>query len=153
MSRNVISVINSFPWRLRGMAIKTVLYTAKYRWLLLHRPFKSFSGDLGELSSEPLSYTYAREDMLLIYQIGQVVESIANVTPWKSECLVQAFAAKKILAKHKIPCNVFLGVCNSEDANEPMLAHAWVKCGEMIVTGAVGHEKFTVTSVFCSKSK
>ncbi|WP_373033945.1 lasso peptide biosynthesis protein [Sulfurovum sp.] len=35
-----------------------------------------------------------------------------------------------------------------EDAEEKMKAHAWSECGGIIITGAKGHEEYTVLSVF-----
>jgi hypothetical protein len=35
-----------------------------------------------------------------------------------------------------------------ESKPEKMAAHAWVRCGRFILTGADGHRRFTVVSTF-----
>jgi hypothetical protein len=39
-------------------------------------------------------------------------------------------------------------VAKDINAEEKMKAHAWSQCGDTILTGARGHEAFTVVSVF-----
>ena len=53
-----------------------------------------------------------------------------------------------MLQKRGIPGVFYLGVMKDEEGTEKMKAHAWSKCGENILTGGEGHEKFTVLSVF-----
>jgi hypothetical protein len=41
---------------------------------------------------------------------------------------------------------MFLGVNKDEEKN--LTAHAWLKCGEIFITGKRGYQKFTVVSSF-----
>ncbi len=80
--------------------------------------------------------------------IGRAVRSAAGWTPWESACLPQAVAAKWLLKRRNIPATVYLGVMKDESKPEKMAAHAWVRCGRFILTGADGHRRFTVVSTF-----
>ncbi len=80
--------------------------------------------------------------------IGGAVRSAAGWTPWGSVCLPQAVAAKWMLKRRRIPGTVYLGVMKDETKPEKLSAHAWVRCGKMILTGAKGHGQYTVVSTF-----
>ena len=138
--------------RVKVMAIQTLYRAGKYRWLLLHGEFRSFSGNLG--IQQPLDYReepipeYSMEEKRAIYTIAWVVDHVCSKTPWKSECLVRAFCAKQLLKKAGIPCTIYMGV--AVDPKEGMIAHAWTTCGAYYVTGEGGHEKYAVTTIFHS---
>jgi hypothetical protein len=53
-----------------------------------------------------------------------------------------------MLQKRGIPGVFYLGAMKDEESKEKMKAHAWSQCGDTIITGGGGHEKFTVLSVF-----
>ena len=80
--------------------------------------------------------------------VGQAISRAAAYTPWESACLAQSLTAQKMLKKRGIPGVFYLGVAKDKDVKENMKAHAWTQCGESILTGARGHEAFTVLSVF-----
>ena len=83
--------------------------------------------------------------------IGKLVASAASVTPWQSLCLVQVLVVQKLLKNRKIPGQFYLGVRKgAEGEQDPlgMSAHAWLQCGDAIVSGAAGHQQFTVVSTF-----
>lgn len=83
--------------------------------------------------------------------IGKLVSRAATVTPWNSPCLTQVLVAQKLLAQRGIPGQFYLGVrrgCERLDDATGLSAHAWLQCGESIVNGAAGHERFTVMSTF-----
>ena len=83
--------------------------------------------------------------------IGKLVANAASATPCQSLCLVQVLVVQKLLAKRKIPGQFYLGVrTGSEDKADPlgMSAHAWLQCGDAIVSGGAGHQQFTVVSTF-----
>lgn len=82
--------------------------------------------------------------------IGWAIRTAGRHTPWESACLVQALAAKRMLHPPGIPGMLLLGVTKdmkAEGANE-LSAHAWVRCGEDILVGEKGHDRFTVISAF-----
>jgi hypothetical protein len=81
-------------------------------------------------------------------RIGKTIMKAAAHTPWESACLVQSLTARKMLQKRSIAGLIFLGVTKDGEDEMKMKAHAWTRCGNCVVTGGIGHEKFTVVSVF-----
>ncbi len=84
-------------------------------------------------------------------EIGRMVERAARYTPWQSRCLAQVLVVQRLLAARGISGQFFLAVRKggSESANpDSLFAHAWVRCGDVIVNGGRGHEQFVVVSSF-----
>jgi hypothetical protein len=69
------------------------------------------------------------------------------VVPWPATCLVQTLAAGRMLAARRVGTVAVLGV--DRDGDE-LRAHAWLKAGPVIVTGAPVHAGFTPVAVFAS---
>lgn len=119
--------------------------TGIIRFSLLVVPFRYIAAIMGkEKTDSPAavsaqSYSKARV-------IGRAVGSASRHTPWKSECLVQALAAQIVLRIFKIPNTLYLGI--SKDEYDKLIAHAWIRCGGMIVTGGSGREAFKVVAQY-----
>ena len=83
--------------------------------------------------------------------IGRLVTAASRITPWQSLCLTQVLVVQRLLARRDIPGQFYLGVRRGgELTDDPtgLSAHAWLQCGEDIVNGRAGHERFTVVSAF-----
>ena len=79
-------------------------------------------------------------------KIGEVVDTVSRSTPWESKCLVQALVVKIMLRRRGIANTLFLGV--GKDEENSLVAHAWLRCGETIITGGKGRQWFTVVGKF-----
>jgi hypothetical protein len=64
----------------------------------------------------------------------------AQHVPWRSDCLIKVIAADRWLRRHHISSDFYLGV--GKDEQGIFTAHAWVRYGDLIVTGG-GHEQFS----------
>ena len=86
-------------------------------------------GDDGEL------YTKAGDDRyrgrIRLARVNRITEH----TLWESKCLVRAMTARKLLKEAGIHSTLYLGVGKDEGK---MIAHAWLRCGQMYVTGGNG---------------
>lgn len=80
-------------------------------------------------------------------RVGWAVVAAARVVPWPATCLVQTLAASRMLALRRVGTVAVLGV--DRDGGE-LRAHAWLKAGPVIVTGAPVHAGFTPVAVFAS---
>lgn len=92
---------------------------------------KKHWGEEGKESveQEPMEiYKYAAS-------ISRIVNRICNKTSWESKCLVRALTAQKLLKRKKIHSTMYLG-CKMDEGK--MVAHAWLRCGAMYVTGGDG---------------
>lgn len=109
-------------------------YAAIFRiQILLIKPkhMKKHWGEEGKESVEwePMEiYKYAAS-------ISRIVNRICNKTSWESKCLVRALTAQKLLKRKKIHSTMYLG-CKMDEGK--MVAHAWLRCGAMYVTGGNG---------------
>jgi len=74
-------------------------------------------------------------------------------TPWKSNCLTKAVAGAGMLRLRQIASTLALGVAKSTSERGGMRAHAWLRCGGIIVTGGAGHKQYNVIATFTSSSK
>jgi hypothetical protein len=81
-----------------------------------------------------------------VRRIGRAVVTMSRHTPWESQCLVQAIAAKMMLRRRGVPSTLYLGV--TKDDATGLSAHAWVRSGDVVLTGAAGRERFTVIATF-----
>ena len=84
--------------------------------------------DEGPETGKPLS---ARQ-LSLLERVAYAVPIMGLRVPWRSDCVVQALAARRWLARGGIGSHFCIGVRN--DGPE-FQAHAWLKVGERIVTG------------------
>ena len=83
-----------------------------------------------------------------VHAIRRAIIRAARRTPWESACLVQALTARVMLQKRHIPGAFYLGVAPDDTGESPLKAHAWSQCGNIIVTGNHGHERFKIMTVF-----
>ena len=78
--------------------------------------------------------------------VGWALQVTSKYTPWKSNCLAQAIAAKRMLHRRKLPSTLFLGVRKGEQ--DEFEAHAWLDCGSITLTGGHDHAGYSVVSSF-----
>ena len=118
----------------KKMTFLVWLYTAVFRFLICFVPMKYMKktfGIEGEESIEEATveqYRYAK-------LVADYVNRSSEHTIWESKCLVRALTAQKLLKHKKIDSTLYLGVGKNE---EKMIAHAWLRCGRMYVTGGDG---------------
>jgi len=80
--------------------------------------------------------------------ISWAIQAAAARTPWESACLVQALTGMAMMSRRGINATLYLGVAKDESGAEAMLAHAWLRCGTIILTGFGGAERFSAISSF-----
>jgi len=68
----------------------------------------------------------------LIARVAWVIPRVAARVPWRADCLVQATAARRWLARHDIATDLWIGTRKDRQGFE---AHAWLCHGETVVTG------------------
>lgn len=139
-------------WRRRSrteriLLLEAFVLLAVARLGVLILPFRWLAKSLGHHMKETAE-SIQPADLQLARMIGWAVRSAANYTPWESVCLPQAVAAKWMIKRRGIPGTLYLGVMKDETKAEKLAAHAWVRCGQVILTGAKGHLQYTVVSTF-----
>jgi len=77
----------------------------------------------------------------IIYKVFRAMRRSSIYLPFNSSCLIDAVVAKLMLNTRSIESTFYLGV--TKDNTKQLKAHAWLRCGETIITGRRGMEKFT----------
>ena len=110
------------------------LYSAFFRMQIKFIEPKRLQKNWGERGGES-----AAEEEMSVYKyaasIARIVDKICTKTTWESKCLVRALTAQKLLKRKGIHSTMYLG-CKLEDGK--MVAHAWLRCGQIYVTGGNG---------------
>jgi hypothetical protein len=120
-------------------------------WFLLHFaklvillvPFKKIASRMGELQIESTSDLQSIEKTT---QIEYAVRRASRYTLHDSKCYDQALTAKALLGQCSLPATIYFGLAKESD--NQLIAHAWVRCGNSIITGRAGVERFTVVACF-----
>ena len=120
-------------------------------WFLLHfaklvillMPFKKIASRIGKLHVESTHDLHSMEEPI---KIEHAVRRAARYTLHRSKCYDQALTAKALLGQCGLPATIYFGLAKEGDSQ--LMAHAWVRCGNKIVTGKAGMERFTVIACF-----
>jgi len=115
--------------------VQAFIYCGIARSIILFIPFNKIKKYIGIYNKES-SYNIENSKYQYIRKISWAVNRASQLTPWESKCLVQALTAQRMLKRCNIYSTLYLGV--AKDGEKDMKAHAWLRCGSMIVTG--GHE-------------
>lgn len=94
-----------------------------------------------ESSSQP-----DEEEVRVGAEIGWAVRAVARRQRGMARCLVQGLSASAIARRRGVSTTLYLGVARGQD--DRLEAHAWVRCGEAIVTGRAGHRRYQVIERF-----
>ncbi|UZW14952.1 lasso peptide biosynthesis B2 protein [Clostridium pasteurianum] len=125
--------IVKLPQRDKKILLEAFSISGLVRWAILFIPFRKLSVIYGKSNGET-AIEVPEDEKEIIFRIGWAVEQISYRTPWESKCLVKALTAQIMLARRKVSSTLYLGV--AKDKNNKLLAHAWLRSGQVIVTGA-----------------
>ena len=140
--------VAALPWAERWLLFEVFCLLGVARLALLVIPFRHLARRLGPLHTETAPDA-PPEQVAHAQRVGLAIARVSPHTPWTSNCFPQALVAKYWLHRRRIPTTLYLGVALSKGpASAPagMEAHAWLRCGPLIVTGGRGHTRFTVTA-------
>lgn len=69
----------------------------------------------------------------LAARIAFAIPGMGARVPWRSDCFIQAMAAQRWLRRGQIGSALTIGV--RKEPNAQFAAHAWLKVGDVVVTG------------------
>lgn len=143
-------------YRHRYLLLETLFWLAIARLAMVTLPFRWLTLNMGERMAETPIETLPLEQRRTLFRIAWAIRKLSPHTPWQSKCLVQAMTAKRMLQRRKINSTLYLGVLinkeNDPADSDPLKAHAWLRSGRMLLTGAPGHRRFTVVATFAEPS-
>lgn len=149
---------NSFTFKDKLFLVKAFLVTGIFRMAMLYIPFSRLKNYMGKSNVESKN-SIVKEEYYEAIRIAWAVNLASKYTPWESKCLVRALTAQYFLYKKNISSTLYLGVSkerilNSRDSvvknsreSEELIAHSWIRCGDVFVTGGNG-EHYAVVAKF-----
>ena len=136
----------------------------KATWQVRTWPFAHLAATLGTVASP--SATVALQlpapsdlpaDLAWAGEVRWAISAWARVWPRQPTCLMQAVAARHLLAARGVPCETYFGVNRQSAAPgaqaQGIGAHAWLRCAGAIVTGDAEAANFQPIAVYrCTPS-
>ena len=119
-------------------------------WMFLHLskafilffPFKKIAAKIGVSQVETNKESSMDNQHVLV---GISLQRAVKYALHNSKCYDQALAAKFMLNRRHLSSTIYFGL-NKEEGQ--LSAHAWVRCGDSIVIGKIGVEKYTPVAWF-----
>jgi len=125
--------------------LESALALGAARLLVLVVPFRLYSRSMGN-DAESAPETNAAD---VVHRVSRALESVSRHVPWRSKCLEQALAAKAMLRRRGISNTLYVAVAR-EAALE---AHAWVRSGDICVTGQAEFDRYTIVGRFADEAR
>ncbi|HVU32164.1 MAG TPA: lasso peptide biosynthesis B2 protein [Opitutaceae bacterium] len=122
-------------WRRRGLFCEAFGLLCWARLLIRLVPFRGLAPRLGKAqaeSSSELTVNAQRTALDVAWAIGAATRH----APLRFVCLPQALAAKWMLRRRGIANTLYLGIAAGRETESAMTAHAWLRSGDKIITGA-----------------
>jgi len=124
----------------RSLFIQGCLISFKHLVITTLFPMRWYTNKLG-LKGKETSFSINENDLVLVRRIEKAMRRVQKYFPIKVKCFPAALTAKTLLKKNNIQSTIYLGVKKS--SNDKMIAHAWLRCGNIIVTGKEEMNNFT----------
>ena len=135
-------------WARRRLLAEAVLCLAVARASVLSVPFRHISRRLGTHGRESSAAAHAAPTLAVVGDIVWSLQAASRRLPWRCACLEQGIAGKMMLRRRRIASTLYLGVARADDDVREVTAHAWLRSGPLLITGAAGHDRYTVVSSF-----
>jgi hypothetical protein len=121
-------------WRDRRLFAEALLWLLWSKLLVHTIPFRRLAPQLGPAKSETPSAVTPAERAHAV-EVAWAIRTAALYAPLGFVCLPQAIAAKWMLRRRHIPSTLYLGVAPDQANSAALMAHAWLRVGDKIVTG------------------
>lgn len=129
------------------LAAEAALTLALVCTLLKTLPFRRVLRLLGLHEQATATTTAGMVDAPLAHAVGRAVARANRALPFPAVCLPQAAAAAVMLRRRGLAVEVRFGVAKRGDA---VAAHAWSRCGDVLVSGGAGHAAYAPIATFRS---
>lgn len=126
----------------KRLTLSAYFYSAYYRFCILNLKKEKLENKMGIKGETRFDET--QEVIKIAMNIACRVNHISLKTPWQSKCLVRALTIQRLLKRNNISSTLYLGVGN---ADNNMVAHAWIRCGKYYLSGGNG-DGYVVVGVY-----
>jgi len=135
----------SLPASERWLLLEAVCWLA-WAWLAIRLvPLRRLAPRLGQPQAES-PHSLTPEAVQQAQLIARLVSIAGHRLPWTCTCLVQALAGMQMLRRRGQSCTLYLGVAKNQ--TQQLSAHAWLRSGEVFVTGGREHHDFVIVGSF-----
>jgi hypothetical protein len=123
------------------LVIEALVLLGLSRATVLFIPFKRVAPHLGAMQQEtPLGEFDADAQ-----RVARAIYLVSRHTPWRSNCFAQALAGHVMLRRRRVANTLYLGV---HKEGELFTAHAWLRNGDLIVTGRNGYARYVPIALY-----
>ena len=145
-----VRVLLSLPAGRQRLLAEAFFELGRARLRLL-RPFARIAPTLGAPMRETPRQRALEAERNAARQVADAVMAASRHTPWRSMCFARALAAMRMLERRGIACTLYLGT--GRDEAGALAAHAWLRSGDLYVTGAEEMKRFTMVGKFAKPSR
>ena len=131
----------------RLLLLEALFFLGLARLLMLSIPFKKLASIMGKANTETIMERSEKSDQQK-NTLRRIVHQASEKTWWESKCLVRAIALAWMLKRRGYSYTIYLGV--GKDEKNEMIAHAWIRSGDVWLSGEEQRDKFTVVGTFSS---
>ena len=131
----------------KGLIVEVLLNIWFSKVLLIFLPFKWIAPQLGTQDRESPKQLSVKDENCA-KQISSIFKKIDPHLHLKNKCLVQAIAAKWMFKRRRIPSTLYLGARPGQEGEAHYRFHAWLRCGNLIVTGDKNISALKILSKF-----
>lgn len=147
LSKRRLRKFIKLSWKMKLLLLGSFCLMGIVRLAILILPFRYLTTLMGKKMAESPCEMSAKL-LARAIKVGWSVNKMSKFTPWESKCLVLAFTAQMILRIIRIPSTLYLGI-TKDDSNQ-LIAHAWLRCGRLTITGAREREEFKAVAQFAT---
>jgi len=133
-------------WSERFLLLEALFWLCVARLAVLSVSFRHIAPHLGRRMAESAAQEQA-DARETVRRISWALTRAGHHAPWECNCLTSALAGKAMLRIRRIHSTLYLGVADSEEEGG-LHAHAWLRSGDVILSGAHEKDSFTVVSTF-----
>ena len=135
-------------WAGRALLLEALGCMLWAKLLLILVPFRWLAPGLGTTMKQSPP-TISGTDRQCAARISWAVQSVAAHVPLGFVCLPQAMAAKWMLRRRRLPSTLYLGVARPDETK--FTAHAWLRVGDLILTGRAESRTHTILATFAEE--
>lgn len=135
----------------RRLALEALFALVQARLARKSRSFKRVVEGMERSQESGVNHPVRDDQAATACLVRWAIIAVSKRLPWTATCLEQAIAARKMLAKRRIPGTLQIGLEGHDPSDARAFeAHAWTTVGDVVVTdgqlitGETGHEQYSV---------
>ncbi len=143
---NIINFLTKNKYK--KWTVLAYIYSLEFSYKIRHcKDFNKYKAEWGKRGEES-AHDEIMDNYYIARGISYCVNRICTKTKWESKCLVRALTAQRMLKEKNIRSTLHLG-CRPDENENRLVAHAWIRVGQMYVTGGNGEDQgYAVTEKF-----